>query len=275
MGATLFDLTFASDGALWAAGIGACGRELVMRYDTSGTRTATHLAFARGGYATAIVPGNAGQVWASVQHRLGITSGHCQVEQFDASGQLNWRIQLSRPSWMTLAGAGAGRLVAAGSAFNGAGDIDGLVEQLDVRNSPDGYCTAQVNSLGCTPALIFAGNSSASATSGFVVSVSRVLNQKSGLFFYGTSGVASVPFHGGTRCVAGPLHRSALLNSGGGASPVNDCSGVLALDFNAFASNSPALSQPGTTVYVQAWSHDPAAPSTTNLSSALHFVVLP
>jgi hypothetical protein len=149
------------------------------------------------------------------------------------------------------------------------------VQQLDVRESPDGYCTAQVNSLGCTPALTFAGNASASQASGFVVSVNRVLNQKSGLFFCGTSGVANVPFHGGTLCVAGPLARSALLDSGGNPSPANDCSGALSIDLDALAGNSPALSQSGTAVFVQAWSHDPGAPSTTNLSSALHFVVLP
>jgi hypothetical protein len=163
--------------------------------------------------------------------------------------------------------------VAAGT--RGVLDPDGIVQEVDVRNSPDGYCTAQVNSLGCTPAITFAGNASASEASGFVVSVSRVLNQKTGLFFSGTSGVASVPFHGGTLCVAGPLARCALLDTGGSASPANDCSGVLSIGLDALASNSPALSQPGTTVFVQAWSHDPAASSTTNISSALHFVVLP
>ena len=268
-GASVYDIAFASDGAMWAAGTVGLAHgwhELVMRYDASGARTATHVGSARGESAAPIVTGDAGQVWVS---------GVSRVEQFDASGRLDWRIHLSRPSWVGLVGRAGGRLVAAGTISSGANDTDGVVEQLDVRNSPDGYCTAQVNSLGCTPSLTFAGNSSASSTSGFVVSVERLLNQKSGLFFYGTSGVANVPFHGGTLCVAGPLARSALLTTGGSALPANDCSGALAIDFNALASNSSTLAQPGTTVYVQAWSHDPGAPSTANLSGALHFVVLP
>jgi hypothetical protein len=66
-----------------------------------------------------------------------------------------------------------------------------------------------------------------------------------------------------------------LLATGGNAAPAHDCSGSLSLDFNAFASTAPALQQPGATVYVQAWSRDPSAIPGTNLSSALHYVVLP
>jgi hypothetical protein len=273
--AALNDAVFASDGALWAAGacvVGPASHEFVLRYDASGARTATRVGAVRGEYVWSVGAGNAGQVWTCVSQGWG---GRLRVEQLDVLGQLNWRFELARAGVMLLCGNSAGYIVASGFTTPGTSPCDAFVQQLDARASPDGYCTAQVNSLGCTPALTFAGNSSASEASGFVVSVNRVLNQKTGLMFYGTSGMANVPFHGGTLCVAGALTRSALLATGGSASPANDCSGALALDFNALASSSPALSTPGTTVYAQAWSHDPGAPSTTNLSSALHFVVLP
>jgi hypothetical protein len=271
-------LTFASDGALWAVGFarlaGAlASHELVLRYDTAGSRTVTRVGTTHDEQAQSVLPGAAGQIWVSVAK---VSSGRVRVEQLDVLGQVDWRVELGRPGAMSLAGSSGGRIVAGGwtSAF-GASNVDAIVQDLDANESPDGYCTAQVNSLGCTPSLTFAGNSSASSANGFVVSVERVLNRKTGLFFYGTTGIANVPFHGGTKCVAGPLERSALLATGGSALPANDCSGELSIDFNAFASGSPALSLPGTTVYTQAWSHDPGAASTTNLSNALHFVVLP
>ena len=50
------------------------------------------------------------------------------------------------------------------------------------------YCTAKINSLGCTPAISGTGVPSASMTSGFTVDVAMVRNQKSGLFFYKANG---------------------------------------------------------------------------------------
>jgi hypothetical protein len=63
------------------------------------------------------------------------------------------------------------------------------------------YCTAKPNSIGCLPVIGALGVSSSNAGSGFVVSASDVLNNKSGLLFYGISGRAASPFQGGTLCV--------------------------------------------------------------------------
>ncbi|MCK6447877.1 MAG: hypothetical protein L6Q99_15905 [Planctomycetes bacterium] len=145
---------------------------------------------------------------------------------------------------------------------------------------PTTYCTAKVNSLGCTPAIASMGLSSASGTSGFVVSASQVLNNKTGLLTYGFAGRANLPLGGGTLCVTGPLKRTPLLNSGGNPPP-NDCSGVLTIDMNSFAAGllggtpSALLSAPGTLVDCQYWSRDPgfSVPNNMSLSDALEYVV--
>jgi hypothetical protein len=144
------------------------------------------------------------------------------------------------------------------------------------------YCTAKVNSLGCTPSIAFTGTPKASNTSGYVISCSNVRNQKSGLLFYGVNGPQAMPFQGGTHCVALPTKRSPSVSSNGNALPANDCSGVYTIDFSAYAhgllgGNPPlaALTVAGTTVNCQWWGRDPGfpAPNNTTLSNGLQFTV--
>jgi len=143
------------------------------------------------------------------------------------------------------------------------------------------YCTAKVNSLGCTPAIASTGVSSASAGSGFTISATNIINNKNGLLFYGTTGQSSLPFQGGTLCVKSQIKRTPSVNSGGNPPP-NDCSGVFSIDFNLFTAGgipggtpAPALSVPGTVVDCQWWGRDPGfpAPNNTTLSDALEFTV--
>src|SRR6185503_3251473 len=95
------------------------------------------------------------------------------------------------------------------------------------------YCLSKPNALGCIPRIGFSGVPSASSASAFTVTASQVINQKSGIFFYGTNGRAATPFQGGLKCAASPTIRSDPMFSGGSAAGV-DCSGELALDFNAW-----------------------------------------
>ena len=146
---------------------------------------------------------------------------------------------------------------------------------------PFTYCTAKVNSLGCTPAISHVGRSSFCCGSGFTIACSQVRNNKVGLLIYGSSGPNAVPFAGGTLCVRTPVHRTISVLSGGTPAPANDCSGVFSIDMNAFAvgalggNPAPSLVVPGTTINAQWWGRDPGFPFPNNatLSDGLQFVV--
>jgi hypothetical protein len=136
------------------------------------------------------------------------------------------------------------------------------------------YCLSKKNSQGCQPAIGASGSASASQGSGFVVSTTQVLNNKSGVLFYG-HGAQNTPFQGGTLCVATPVQRTPIVNSGGNPPP-NDCSGALSVDFNVWiAGGSDPSLVAGATVFAQSWSRDPQSASLTSLSNALRFTVCP
>jgi hypothetical protein len=108
---------------------------------------------------------------------------------------------------------------------DGGADSGSARVASSVPLGPRTYCTAKVNSLGCTPVIASTGTPSASATSGFLVSAGSALNKKSGLLLYGVNGSASLDFTGGILCIGAPVRRAIAANSGG--SPTgNDCSGV-------------------------------------------------
>ena len=131
------------------------------------------------------------------------------------------------------------------------------------------YCSAKVNSQGCTPTVSTSGQPSAGA-GGLTVAATNVLNNKTGLLFWGTN-AASNPFQGGTKCVANPVKRTTLQDSGGNPPP-DDCSGVYKFTFDGAYMNAQGI-VPGDTLYAQFWSRDPSAPFTTGLTDAVKFTV--
>ena len=148
-------------------------------------------------------------------------------------------------------------------------------------NAPTIYCTAKVNSLGCTPAIGAVGTPSTTALIGFEVRGANVRNQKVGILLYSVTGRAALPFQGGFLCLAPPVRRTPQANSGGNALPTNDCSGEYSLDMNSFAqgtlggSPSPALLISGTVVDCQWWGRDQgfAAPNNSTLTDAIEYVL--
>ena len=148
------------------------------------------------------------------------------------------------------------------------GDMNGLrdVYLHDLgAPAPEAYCTAKVNSLGCTPAVSHTGSASLAAGD-LEVRADGVLSQKHGLMFWGTTATA-LPFQGGTRCVAAPLVRTPIQSSGGSPAPV-DCTGSYGFLWTAAYTSTKGLTA-GDTVYNQFWSRDASSPGGTGLSDAL------
>ncbi len=153
----------------------------------------------------------------------------------------------------------------------GRGIWDYLVPEAPVSL---GYCTAKKNTQNCVPAMTFSGTPSVSSASSYDLGAVNVLNNKSGLLFYGFT-QAATPFQGGTKCISAPTRRTPVQGSGGNPPP-DDCSGAYSFDFNARiqAGNDPLLVA-GATVFAQYWMRDPTATFTTGLSDAVGFTIQP
>jgi hypothetical protein len=138
------------------------------------------------------------------------------------------------------------------------------------------YCTAKVNSLGCTPSIGFSGAPDSNAGSGFLITATNVLNNKAGLLYYGTGGATALSFQGGFLCVKAPTLRTPSQVSGGTPSPANDCSGAYSIDFNTRIASGvdPALVS-GASFWAQYWSRDPNGTFTTNLTNAVTGTIQP
>jgi hypothetical protein len=137
------------------------------------------------------------------------------------------------------------------------------------NTAPFAYCTAKVNSAGCTPAIASSGSPSISAGSGFLITATNVIDSSSGILVYSFNGSALIPFQGGTLCIQPTVWRTPLQNSGG--SP--PCGGTFSLDFNAHIAATPILFAVGQMVWAQYWSRDFDDPTGVNLTDALAFVV--
>ena len=213
------------------------------------------------------------------------------LARIDGSGNLAWSFQVGTN---TSDYSGGVSLDSSGGAWL-CGSTEGSLGGQSMGGSdawiarfsgpcphPVVYCTAKVNSFGCTPAIDSTGSSSASATSGFTVRAVQVVGNKPGLLLYTDGGRAALAFAGGVLCVNSPVRRSIALNSGGGPPPGN-CNGVYAIDLNSFSAGllggnpAPYLVVPGTTVDVQFWGRDNGFPPPDNvsLSNALEFSICP
>ncbi len=117
------------------------------------------------------------------------------------------------------------------------------------------YCQGKVNSLGGVASISSTGTPS--ATNGnFVITITGATPNTNGLLFFGTNGPATIPFNGGTMCVAPPRIRAGINQVVGGATsyPITV---------------TPAMA--GTTRWYQFFYRDPNHPDGTSigLSNAL------
>jgi hypothetical protein len=214
-----------------------------------------------------------------------------QVALHTANSGLNWNSNTISAAQLTSAGVTFTANTKLRFTANDAGTasiVEAAIDGVDIRSvtcsscpTPTIYCTAKFNSQGCLPDISSFGTASASAGSGFLIGCSGVLNNKSGLLFYGVSGSNSTPFQGGTLCVGAPIKRTPAVNSGGTPPPGTDCSGQFLIDLNAVAVGAlggtplAALTVSGTVVNVQWWGRDPgfAAPNNTTLSGGLSYTI--
>lgn len=136
------------------------------------------------------------------------------------------------------------------------------------------YCTAMTNSAGCQATVSTTGTPSASNPTPFTVRATSVINQKTGLLFYGRHGDAT-PYLGGFLCVEPPLKRTWVQGSGGNTTGTS-CTGVLSIDMNNWVQGANDLTLgSGDTVYAQFWYRDAAAPAGVAYSNAVLFTILP
>jgi hypothetical protein len=154
-------------------------------------------------------------------------------------------------------------------------DIVTAVYELDGVST---YCTAGTSAQSCAGSISASGTPSASAASGFTISVTGIDGQRTGLVFYGIQGRAAQPW--GTTssflCVKTPTQRTPPQLTNGS---LLSCDGSLALDWNAYRATHPgALGAPfaaGAIVDAQAWYRDPASSKSTALTDALEFTLQP
>ena len=139
---------------------------------------------------------------------------------------------------------------------------------------PAPYCTAKVNSQNCTPSIGFAGTTSISGPDDFAITASSVLNNKTGMFLWGTQPVA-LPFYGGTLCLHQPIRRTYHQLSGGNVG-ADDCSGTFSFIFSHAYSAQQQLAA-GQMIYAQYWYRDPGYPAGYNvgLTGGLVFALCP
>lgn len=139
---------------------------------------------------------------------------------------------------------------------------------------PQTFCTPKLNSLWCLPGINASGSASATSPVPFQLGAADLLNQKTGLLFYGYGAHASV-FQGGTLCCQPPVRRTNT-QSTGGATGANSCTGSLVFDMNARIRSGvdPALA-PGATVAAQYYYRDPQDGWGIGLTDGLLFQIEP
>ncbi len=138
---------------------------------------------------------------------------------------------------------------------------------------PNSYCTAKVNSLGCTPGITYGGAASLSIGGGLAVVGVNVIPGFNGLMIWSNTS-ASVPFFGGTLCVGAPIKRTPVQSTGTNLG--YPCTGQYYFQADQAFFTAEGLSA-GQDFYAQYWSRDTgfSAPNNVGLTNGLHARIIP
>lgn len=206
---------------------------------------------------------------------LGLTDRGPKTANFFVLSQTSMPAILSEGGFVTNPGDAAVLAVPANRQAAAEAHLFGLQRHYGISPylpfpDPELYCTAKLNSGGCLPQIGVQG--SASSSSGFQLTCTSVTGGQFGLMYWGVQ-AADLPFLGGRLCVAGPIQRTAVSNSGGTTGP--NCSGNLSASLSPAYLASHALT-PGSVMHAQWWFRDPfLAVNKVGLSAGLRITVAP
>jgi hypothetical protein len=175
--------------------------------------------------------------------------------------------------------AGGPPLVVTAETTAGSGSVNGFQLVFGGSSSCDGelqsYCTAKINSAGCTPMLSTAfGPPSMTPGVPFKIQASNILCGMPGILIYSRTGPAALPLGGGTLCLAAPIVRTPAQLAGCAGGP--PCGGSYSFEFNLhMQAAGPGVFSPGDPVWAQFWNRDSgfASPNNMGFTQALRFTV--
>jgi len=142
--------------------------------------------------------------------------------------------------------------------------------------TPQRYCTAKTNSLGCIPAIGFSGLPSMTGPDDFFITASEITNNSWGLLTWG-SAPAKTALWGGTVCVSGPAYLFPIQRSGGTpGAEATDCTGTYSVHFSQSLMASLGLTA-GSSAFTQYVYRDRgfAASDPVGLTEGLTFTITP
>jgi Tol biopolymer transport system component len=204
-------------------------------------------------------------------------TGQTSLESRDSTGQQ------TEPATHAVGFSGDGRFVLLWSSSDslapGGSNVIGNLYLRQIVRGAATYGTAGTSVNGCTPAISAVGTASASAGSGYTLTLDQIDGRRLSLLAHSVSGAIALPFAPGSSSflsLRAPLQRLSVQDSGGAP---GQCDGALSLDWNAFmTSNVGAIGNPryvGQVVAVQGWVRDPAAPGGATLSQGFEFPLQP
>lgn len=148
-----------------------------------------------------------------------------------------------------------GRVLCGQLSFPGGGYIATIPP-----DAPVNYCVAKASTAGCLASMSTTGPNltPTSGANDYSVVVSGAQGQRPGIFLTTTTGPASIPFQGGTLCIASPIKRSFINFTAGTNGACDGSFSRLINDGNLLPPAGTGFDAgPGTTSYIQAWYRSP------------------